>query len=80
MGAGQSCSLEGRYYFEALLRSPLAHRVREGAVDKTFHWTQTELASHLRWFPMCGSAHVHDPAFNARMVAETRALLSTVPA
>ncbi|MGP2440394.1 SDR family NAD(P)-dependent oxidoreductase [Streptomyces sp. JW3] len=30
--------------------------------------------------PMRGSAQVHDPAFNARVVAETRALLRTVPA
>lgn len=30
--------------------------------------------------PMRGSAQVHDPAFNARVVAETRALLGTVPA
>ncbi|MFE4832343.1 SDR family NAD(P)-dependent oxidoreductase [Streptomyces sp. NPDC056672] len=30
--------------------------------------------------PMRGSAQVHDPAFNARVVAETRALLETVPA
>ncbi|MFD6191919.1 SDR family NAD(P)-dependent oxidoreductase [Streptomyces sp. NPDC060275] len=30
--------------------------------------------------PMRGSAQVHDPAFNARVVAETRALLATVPA
>ncbi|MGW5248312.1 hypothetical protein ACWEQN_31580 [Streptomyces sp. NPDC004129] len=28
--------------------------------------------------PMQGSAQVHDPAFNARVVAETRALLGTV--
>lgn len=30
--------------------------------------------------PMRGSAQVHDPAFNARVVAETRALLRTLPA
>ncbi|HEY3337634.1 MAG TPA: SDR family NAD(P)-dependent oxidoreductase [Propionicimonas sp.] len=30
--------------------------------------------------PMRGSAQVHDPAFQDRVVAETRALLSTVPA
>ncbi|MFF5106482.1 SDR family NAD(P)-dependent oxidoreductase [Streptomyces sp. NPDC000134] len=30
--------------------------------------------------PMRGSTQVHDPAFNARVVAETRALLGTVPA
>ncbi|AXL87298.1 short-chain dehydrogenase [Streptomyces sp. CB09001] len=30
--------------------------------------------------PMRGSTQVHDPAFNARVVAETRALLATVPA
>ncbi|MET7324738.1 SDR family NAD(P)-dependent oxidoreductase [Streptomyces sp. NPDC005549] len=30
--------------------------------------------------PMRGSAQVHDPAFPARVVAETRALLKTIPA
>lgn len=30
--------------------------------------------------PMLGSAQVHDPAFQDRVVAETRALLATVPA
>lgn len=30
--------------------------------------------------PMRGSVQVHDPEFNARVVAETRALLKTVPA
>ncbi|HJW41144.1 MAG TPA: SDR family NAD(P)-dependent oxidoreductase, partial [Rhizomicrobium sp.] len=29
--------------------------------------------------PMCGSARVRDPKFTSRVVAETRALLSTVP-
>jgi NAD(P)-dependent dehydrogenase (short-subunit alcohol dehydrogenase family) len=30
--------------------------------------------------PMVGSAQVHDPDFNSRVVAETRALLATIPA
>jgi len=30
--------------------------------------------------PMLGSAQVRDPAFAGRVVAETRALLSTIPA
>lgn len=30
--------------------------------------------------PMSGSAQVHDPAFQDRVVAETRALLANVPA
>ncbi|MFF1920929.1 hypothetical protein ACFVW8_10190 [Streptomyces sp. NPDC058221] len=30
--------------------------------------------------PMQGSAQVHDPAVRARVIAETRALLKTVPA
>jgi hypothetical protein len=29
--------------------------------------------------PMAGSAQVRDPAFDARIVAETRALLATAP-
>jgi hypothetical protein len=40
---------------------------------------ETGIYYHERGQPMLGSAQVRDPKFQDRVVAETRALLSTIP-